>query len=179
MDNKLLAEQYAKTGNLMDLCSTEAWLQESAQIEDEGEGQIEAGLAMKDYQNQVKALTDEQSRQLRNQMRVQSTLFTGLYTWMNEWDLGAGFKATYTIARRLIRQHLADPAPPLQIFIDVLLAENSQTSSTDKPTQQQMIELLSEIFTPEDWQVMAQAASQSISSQVLNTGLAQPRTAAA
>ena len=35
MDNKLLAEQYAKTGNLMDLCSTEAWMQESAQIEDE------------------------------------------------------------------------------------------------------------------------------------------------
>ena len=84
----------------------------------------------------------------------------------------------YTIARRLIRQHLADPAPPLQIFIDVLLAENSQTSSTDQPTQQQMIELLSEILTPEDWQVMAQAASQSISSQVLNTVLTQPRTAA-
>ena len=42
-----------------------------------------------------------------------------------------------------------------------------------------MIELLSEILTPEDWQVMAQAASQSISSQVLNTGLTQPRTAAA
>jgi hypothetical protein len=177
MDHLLLAEQYAKTGNLMDLCSTEAWMQECAEIEDEA-GQIEAGLAMRDYQNQVKMLTDEQSQQLRNQMRVQSTLFTGLHSWMSNWELGAGFQDTYTIARGLIRQHLAAPAPALQAFVEELLREDSGTPNGHQLNPSEIIELLSQILTPEDWQVMAQAASQSIASRVLNAGLAQPRTAA-
>ena len=76
-------------------------------------GRLKRGLVMKDYQNQVKALTDEQSRQLRNQMRVQSTLLRVFIPGCMNGIWVAGFKATYTIARRLIRQHLADPAPSL------------------------------------------------------------------
>jgi hypothetical protein len=176
MDDKIIAEQYAKTGNVMDLCSTEAWLQE---IENEGDSQIEAGLSMRGYLNQVNALTTEQSKNIRHQMRVQSALFTVLHDWMGTWDLGAGFQDTYTIARRLIRQHLAAPTPSLQLFMDTLSAADSQTTSDNKPNQQQVIELLAELFTPDDWEIMAQAASQSISSKVLNTGLAQPKIAAA
>jgi hypothetical protein len=41
MDDQLLAKQYAKTGNLMDLCHDPAWSQESTRIEDETGGQIE------------------------------------------------------------------------------------------------------------------------------------------
>lgn len=106
MDDNTLATQYSQTGDLMDLCNNDAWLRESAQIEDEVGGQVEAGLAMKEYSRAINALTAEQSQQLRQQMKVQSLLFTGLRQWMESWDLGAGFEDTYAIARRLIRAHL-------------------------------------------------------------------------
>jgi hypothetical protein len=35
MDDRRLAEQLAKTGNLMDLCFDPDWLKETARIEDE------------------------------------------------------------------------------------------------------------------------------------------------
>jgi hypothetical protein len=179
MDDQLLAEQYAKTGNLMDLCSDPAWLEGSARIEDETGGQIEAGLVMRDYQRQVNALTSEQAKHLRSQVKVQSTLFMALHAWMNDWNLGAGFQETYTIARRLVRQHLAAPSPALQQFAEELLAEASPVGSGSKPTQQEVIALLGEVFTTEDWQVMAETASRSIAAQVLKTGLMESKTVAA
>jgi hypothetical protein len=162
MDDQLLAEQYAKTGNLMDLCNDPAWLEESARIEDETGGQIEAGLVMKDYQQRVNALTSEQAKHLRHHMKVQSTLFLALHAWMNAWNLGAGFQETYTIARCLVRQHLAAPSPTLQQFVEALLTEASPVDGGSQPTQQQVITLLAEMFTAEDWQVMAESAARSI-----------------
>ncbi|MCU0570219.1 MAG: hypothetical protein MUF49_27050 [Oculatellaceae cyanobacterium Prado106] len=178
MDDNLLAEQYDKTGNLMDWCDTEAWLKS---IEADGNEPIEAGLPMKAYQAQLNALTQTQMQQIRDQMKVQSVLFPALHDWMSTWDLGAGFEDTYAIARRLIRQHLGAPTPALQQFIDQIIdqtsAENAQPNcALNSP---QVIELLSAVFTPEDWQVMAQAAAQSISAQVLQAGQTQPKTAAA
>jgi hypothetical protein len=179
MDDQLLAEQYAKTGNLMDLCSDPTWLEESARIEDETGGQIEAGLVLSDYQRRVNALTSEQANHLRTQVKLQSTLFMALHAWMNDWNLGAGFQGTYTIARRLVRQHLAAPSPALQQFVEEFLAEASPVGSDGKPTQQQVIALLAGLLTPDDWQVLAEAASRSIKDQVLKTGLVGSKTVAA
>ncbi len=173
MDNTILAAQYAQSGNLMDLCHNETWLRESASIEDEG--QVEAGLAMKEYSQVVSILTSEQTEQLRQQMKVQSILFTALRQWMESWDLGAGFDATYTTARRLIRHHLA-LNPNHQAAFEKLLAENAGTGSMNKVAGQQVIAILSEFFTPEDWQTMAEAASHSISLQVLSVKQKQPET---
>jgi len=170
MDDATLAAQYAQTGDLMDLCSTEAWLQESARLEDAVEGQAEAGAAMRDYTRAVQALTPEQAQNLRQQMRIQSILFTGLRRWMESWDLGASFEDTYTLARRLVRAHLAQPHPTQQTFLDRLLAEDSGLAGSTPAQQQQAIFFLSEIFTPDDWQALAVAASQSMSSQVLRAG---------
>ena len=49
----------------MDLCKDEAWLREAARIEDETGGQVEAGLAMREYSRAVNALTPEQSTRIR------------------------------------------------------------------------------------------------------------------
>lgn len=154
----------------MDLCNNEAWLQESAQIEDGYGCQVEAGLAMQNYQQAVNALTPDQMRQTHQQMRVQSILFTELYRWMNKWNLGAGFEGTYTVARRLIRTHLANPTPDQQALIKALLIEDAQTEGISKPVQQEIVGMLSEMFTSENWQAMASAASQSISARVLSVG---------
>lgn len=59
MDDPTLAAQYAQSGDLMDLCNNEAWLRESAQVEDGG--QVEAGLPMREYSQTFTALTSEQN----------------------------------------------------------------------------------------------------------------------
>jgi hypothetical protein len=163
MDSQTLAAQHAQTGNLMDLCWSEAWLQESAQTEDAAKGTVEAGLAMKDYAQALASLTPEQSTIVRQQVKVQSLLFSGLRQWMESWELGAGFDETYTIARRLIRQHLSEPTPEQQNAIAEILAGQEFT-------QVQRVALLSEMFTAADWQAMAEVASQSISMRVLSVG---------
>jgi hypothetical protein len=47
MNDEILAQQLAKTGNLLDLFNDEAWLQETEAIEAECGGQVEAGLGLK------------------------------------------------------------------------------------------------------------------------------------
>jgi hypothetical protein len=165
MDDRTLAEQHARTGNLMDLCQNETWLRESAQIEDEAGGNVEAGLSMKAYAEAIATLTPEQSQAMRQQVKVQSMLFSALQQWMQSWELGAGFEATYTIARRLIRQQLSELTPEQQDAIDELLA-----MSHDERLQEKRIALLSKMFSPEDWQTLARSASQSISIRVLSMG---------
>jgi hypothetical protein len=91
-------------------------------------------------------------------MKMQSILSNRLRQWMNFWDLGAGFEDTYAIARRLIRQHLSQPTSNQQSLGALLESVEIDKSSL---TQQPVVALLSELFTPEDWQPMAQAASQS------------------
>lgn len=176
MDDSRLAAQYAQSGDLMDLCNNEAWLRESAHIEDEG--QVEAGLAMKDYSQTVSALTNEQIQQLRQRMKVQSVLFTALRQWMESWDLGAGLDDTYTVARRLIRNHLANLTPDQRAAIDRLEGENVAPGKINRFTRQEAVALLSEFFTQEDWETMAEVASRSISLRVLKARQSQPETTA-
>jgi hypothetical protein len=159
----LFVDNQNLTRTLMDLCQTEAWLQESAQIEDDIGGNVEAGLSMKAYAQVIANLPPEQSQAMRQQVKVQSMLFSGLQQWMQPWELGTGFEATYTIARRLVRQHLNEPTPEQQKAIDELLA-----MPNDERLQEKRIALLSKMFTAANWQTMAQAASQSISTRVLS-----------
>lgn len=168
MDDPTLAAQYAQSGDLMNLCNNEAWLRESAQIEDGV--QVEAGLPMREYSQTVSALTSEQNQKLRQQIKVQSILFTALRQWMESWDLGAEFDDTYAIARRLIRHHLANPTATQLATIDRLLAGSVDPGNMNPSTGKQAVSLLAEMFTQDDWQAMAEAASHAISSRVLSAG---------
>ena len=167
MDDQKLAAQYDATGDLMDLCRTAAWLQETVEVETVS-SQVEAGLEMSSYAGALSELKTEQLQQIRQQMRVQSMLFGGLHQWMESWDLGAGFEETYTTARRLIRTHLANLTPSQQAALQSLLIEDRQGKDLSHEMLQQVIELLSNLFSQDDWQVMAEAASKSIASRVLN-----------
>ena len=166
MDDQKLAAQYDATGDLMDLCRTAAWLQETVEVET-GRSQVEAGLELSSYARALNELEAEQLQQIRQQMRVQSMLFGGLHQWMESWDLGAGFEETYTTARRLIRTQLANLTPSQQAALQSLLIEDRQGKDLSHEMQQ-VIELLSNLFSQDDWQVMAEAASKSIASRVLN-----------
>jgi hypothetical protein len=67
MDERRLAEQFAQTGNLMDLCASEDWLKESAQVEADCGGRVEAGLALRDYATRLSAPTVEQLQMVKLQ----------------------------------------------------------------------------------------------------------------
>ena len=154
----------------MDLCRTAAWLQETVEVET-GSSQVEAGLELSSYARALNELEAEQLQQIRQQMRVQSMLFGGLHQWMESWDLGAGFEETYTTARRLIHARLANLTPAQQATIDLLV--KGQDRGINPEMWQQAVGLLSELFSQDDWQIMAGAASKSITSQVLNASPAR------
>lgn len=185
MDEQTLAEQFAKTGNIMDLCRDETWVRESARIEAECDGRIEAGLAVKAY---AAAKYDdplgEARKVLRQQMRVQSILFSELRLWLEEWDIGGSFEDTYTEARQLVRVHLKQPSSGLEGWVKAVLAEDEQAKDlTDKPVRAQTRAQLFMMMTDDDWQILAQVAATTAadiaSASVLKASKAEPQSTAA
>ena len=163
-EDRRLAEQLAKTGDLMDLCFDETWLRESAAVEEASGGYVEAGLMMREYVARSKTVLPEQIKQ----MRLQSILFTELQHWMSSWQLGLSFEATYTQARQLIRQHLQALTSEQQNWVDSLLAEDEQILEPGQKTiRSQAIAMLSQMFTQEDWQILADTAAQGMAEGVL------------
>jgi hypothetical protein len=134
---------------MMDLCRDEAWVRESARIEAECDGRIEAGLAMKAYAEAKydDSLSDVR-KVMRRQMRVQSILFSELRRWMEEWEIGRSFEATYTEARQLVRAHLKQPTPELKDWVEAVLAEDDSVQELiDQPIRAQARAQLSRMMT--------------------------------
>ncbi|MEO1635488.1 MAG: hypothetical protein AAFS04_10465 [Cyanobacteria bacterium J06631_9] len=184
LDERKLAEQWEKTGSFMDLCRDEAWLDEAARIEDECNGRVEAGLAVKAYAaaKYDPALADVR-KGLRRKMRLQSILFSELNRWMKEWDIGAAFEETYTEARQLVRAHLKQPSPVLSDWIEAVLEEDKQPDDTDQPVRSQTRAQLTLMMTDEDWKTLAQvaaaAAADIASASVRKASQVEPKTTVA
>lgn len=182
MDDQTLAEQLAKTGDMMDLARDKNWVRESAQIETECGGRIEAGLDMKAY---AQAKYDDSlapvRQALRRQMRIQSILFVELERWMMEWDIGIAFEATYTEARERVRTHLKQPAPELAAWAEAVLIEADSTPPLSaQPARAQTRAQLLAMMTDEDWETLAQIAASAASASVLSVAKAeQPVSVAA
>lgn len=162
LDERKLAEQWENTGSFMDLCRDEAWLDEAARIEDECDGRVEAGLAVRAYAaaKYDPALADVRQN-MRRRMRLQSILFVELNRWMQEWDIGIAFEETYTEARQLVRLHLKQPSTVLSDWIEAVLEEDKQPNDIDKPVRSQTRVQLSLMMTDEDWEVLARVAANT------------------
>ncbi|MEL6159925.1 MAG: hypothetical protein AAFR18_11955 [Cyanobacteria bacterium J06627_32] len=168
MDNRKLAEQWAKTGSFMDLCLDEAWVRESAHIEDECDGRIEAGLGMRAYAAAKYDPALAHVRQnLRQKMRVQSILFGELRRWMEEWDIGGAFADTYTEARELVRDHLKQPTPELEAWVEAVLEEDTRLpEDAEKPIRAQTRVQLSKMMTEENQEKLVLVIAQAISDRI-------------
>lgn len=162
LDERKLAEQWEKTGSFMDLCRDETWLDEAARIEGECDGRVEAGLVTRAYAaaKNDPALANVR-KDMRRKMRLQSILFSELNRWMEEWEIGAAFEATYTEARQLVRAHLKSPSAVLLGWIEAVLEEDSQLDNVDKPVRAQTRAQLLLMLTEEDWKILAQAAGDT------------------
>ena len=163
MDDRMLAEQLAKTGNLMDLCLGDAWLREIE--DDEDDGWIEAGVMMKPYVELLKAASPEALKRQRRYMRILSILFPELKRWLASWGLGLTFEAVYVEARRIVHQHLFDRLTPEQdAWMDALVAEDDQhLQMTERKVRSQVVTILSTLFTEEDWRKLAAIAAEGMS----------------
>lgn len=164
MDDQQLAEQLAKTGNLMDLTYDDDWW---ADVEHD-DGRVESGEMAKPYVAYLDSLTPEQHRSLRHQMRLFSILYPELKEWMQSWGLGRSFKVVYTEARQRIYERLQQPTPEQTDWITALIAEDDQNlPKSERPLRAQVIPMLSALLTQEDRQALADIAAQGMAQGVL------------
>ena len=171
MDDTTLAQQLAKTGDLMDLFNDEMWLREALDDDAEYDGPVEAGLALKPYVEALAKVPPEAFRRQHRQVEVLSILLPELRTWLQSWDLGLSFEAIQGEARRRLYGHIERFIAEQAAWIDALLAEAKQTLPVEERTvRAQTTVMLAQMFTPEDWQALADTAAQGMAQGVLQMG---------
>jgi hypothetical protein len=157
MDEQALIEQFAKTGNLLDILNDDAW-----HDLDDWDGPTEAGLGLVAYVRQLEALPAEAYRHQRWYVQLLSILWPALRTWLQSWDLGLSFDAVYSEAKRRVYEHLKHLTPEQKARMDSLLAEPDQGTA-----RVQVIPILVSLLTVEDHDALASIAAQGMANGVL------------
>ena len=171
MNDAILAEQLRKTGNLMDVLNDEAWVRESDADHASEEGTVEAGLGLQPYVELLKEASPEALQRQRWYVRVLSILLPELKGWLESWQLGRSLESVYMEAQKCLYGHLRHLTPEQTAWIEMLLAEGEQTLPNEqKVVRAEAIAMLAQMFTPEDWQAMANAASQTMAKDILQMG---------
>lgn len=169
MNDEILARQLAKTGNLLDLLNDEAWLHETEAIEAECSGQVEAGLGLQPYVEQLATVPPAAFRQQRRQVQLLSILLPELKAWLQSWELGLSFEAVYIAAQRRLFAHLQQPTPAQASWLEALLAEAAQQiPSEQKTVRPQAIAMLAQMLTDEDWEALAITAAEETAKGILH-----------
>jgi hypothetical protein len=168
MNDEILAQQLAKTGNLLDLLNDDAWVRETEAIEAECGGQVEAGLGLRSYVEQLATVPPAAFRQQRRQVQLLSILLPELKTWLQSWELGLSFEAVYIEAQRRLFEHLQQPTPEQATWLEALLTEDAQKIAPEQKTvRSQAIAMLAQMFTEDDWQALAQTAAEETAKGIL------------
>ncbi|MBE9108894.1 hypothetical protein IQ273_05620 [Nodosilinea sp. LEGE 07298] len=171
MNDAILAEQLRKTGNLMDLLNDEAWVREADADHASEEGTVEAGLGLQPYVEFLKEASPEALQRQRWYVRVLSILLPELKGWLESWQLGRSLEAVYLEAQKCLYGHLRHPTPEQRAWIEMLLAEGEQASPNEqKVVRAEAIAMLAQMFTTEDWQAIANVASQTMTKDILQMG---------
>jgi hypothetical protein len=168
MNDEILAQQLEKTGNLLDLLNDDAWVRETEAIEAECDGQVEAGLGLKGYVEQLATVTPSAFRQQRRQVQMLSILLPELKAWLQSWQLGLSFEAAYIEAQRRLFEHLQQPTPEQATWLEDLLAEDAQKIAPEQKTvRSQAIAGLTHMFSEADWHALAHTAAEATANGIL------------
>ena len=171
MNDAILAEQLRKTGNLMDLLNDEAWILEADADRASEEGMVEAGLGLLPYVEFLKEALPEALQRQRWTVRVLSILLPELKGWLESWQLGRSLEAVYMEAQKCLYGHLRHLTPEQTAWIRALLAEEEQALPNEqKVVRAEANAMLAQIFTTEDWQAIADVASQTMAKDILQMG---------
>lgn len=169
MNDEILAQQLSETGDLLDLLTNDVWMRETEAVEAECDGKIEAGLGLESYVEQLSTISPVSLRQQRRQTKLISILLPELKKWIQSWGLGLSLEPVYIEAQRRLFRHLQQPTPDQGDWLNALLAEDLQQISLEqKPIRQQVSIMLSQIFTEDDWQALAQTAAEETAKGILN-----------
>lgn len=171
MDDTILASQLKKTGNLMDLCNSSAWLKAIEEDEFDGAGTLGAGVGMRGYVEAVNSLTPVQLKQVKRQARLLHILFPELHQWVKSWNLGAGFEEAHTAARKILMERWTVFAAEHEDWVQALLVEDIEVEDPKKKAvRQQTKAKLAQMLNPDDWQVIANRAATAVEQNVLQIG---------
>ena len=153
--------------NLMDLLFDDDWLREAVRLEDEVGGVIEAGF---DWRANLGALMTNPER-YSHFARLRSIVMGELSRLLAEWNLGVGTEAALACGRSLLMERLQNPAPELQEQLLTVLEEDLATPQGDgsgpQAARSGLQQLLRNILTPEDWELIAVAAGNCVREQVV------------
>lgn len=164
MDEQRLADQFKKTGNLMDLTFDQDWLTETT----EDDGLVGAGIMAQPYHNYLSSLTNEQNQSLRVQAQLLSILLPELKRWVASWGLGLSFELVHLAARRSLYRHLKRLAEEQEDWIAALINEDDQGLPMEKRVvRAQIPSILTQLLTVEDWRELAEVAAEGMSQIVL------------
>lgn len=168
MNDKILAEQLKKTGNLMDLLNDAAFVQESAAIEAACDGAVEAGAGLKSYVAQIETASPDALKQQRQAVKLLSILLPELRQWLESWQLGMCFESVYAEAQRLIYERIDDFMLEQQDWIRNLLMEHEKDLPLgSRPIRESAISKLSELLAEDGWQTLASVAAQDVAEGIL------------
>jgi flagellar biosynthesis regulator FlaF len=135
------------------------WLREAVRIEDECGGEVGAGyggLHLGELMANPSGFT--------SMKRLQSIVARELRDLLTELNLGIGTEAAFICGRKIVMERLAEPAIEVQEQLWAVLAEDEATNETDapKPLRAEVKHILFQMMTPEDWETIAQAVTQSM-----------------
>ena len=171
MNDAILAEQWRKTGNLMDLLNDEAWVREADVEGAEDEGMVEAGPALRSYVELIENASPEALQRQRWYVQVLSILLPELKGWLESWQLGRSFEAVYMEAQKRLYGHLRHLTSEQMAWIEALLAETERALPDEQRViRAQAVSMLAEMFTSEDWQAIADVAAQKMVHDILRIG---------
>lgn len=168
MNDEILIAQFEKTGNLLDVLNDDAWRQETDVIEAKCGGQVEAGLALKPYVEQLATVPPEAFRHQRRRVQMLSILLPELKAWLQSWGLGLSLEVVYIEAQRRLFERLQQPTPKQATCLEALLTKDAQRLESEQKTgRRQAIALLASLFTEDDWQAFAQTAAEETAKGIL------------
>ncbi|MBE9135626.1 hypothetical protein IQ254_00120 [Nodosilinea sp. LEGE 07088] len=171
MNDAILAEQLRKTGNLMDLLNDETWVREADADHANEEGMVESGLGLQPYVDLLKNASPEALQRQRWYVRVLSILLPELKGWLESWQLGRSLEAVYMEAQKCLYDHLRHLTSEQTAWVEALLAEGEQALPNEqKVIRAEAIAMLAQMFTTEDWQAIANVASQTMAKDILQMG---------
>lgn len=104
-------------------------------------------------------------------LQVLPILLPELKGWLVSWQIGQSLDAVYLEAQHCLYGHLRNLTPEQTAWMETLLADKEQ-AQPDEPqgVRADVVSLLAQIFTPDDWQAIANAAAQTMANDILQIG---------
>jgi hypothetical protein len=154
-----LAELEAATPNLMDLSKNPEWLRLSVQLEEACDGEVGAGYAGLHLGELI-----ANPAYFMGMKRLQGIVVQELHDLLAELNLGIGTEAAFGCARKIVMEHLAAPEITVQEQLWAVLEKDEVLKGADmpKPLRADVKRIVCQVMTEADWEVIAQAASQSL-----------------